>query len=273
MGDGKNSDHLPVRRRGDGRASIPLAAGSALLVLASLVHAQTEKPLRGIIVDQSGKAINQATVYGSVSKTCCPFRREATKTNAEGEFVLQSPGAVVHMWGEGFEPQSIIVSPESANLRVALKPAGNDLTMPNCAKRNMGERDIPKKGWNGMTFRVKSKGVKVLGGKWDVDYVRYIVRRKSGKAALELWFGPYAFQYTPDDELFLNSATFDQRNLVRPEWGVVGRDSWGQLKTGGRWRSTGGMGSGARYWEASPEDARVFDEIIDSICWTPYPKK
>lgn len=84
---------------------------------------------------------------------------------------------------------------------------------------------------------------------------------------------------TPDDEQFVESETFATRNVVMPkglvpgsEGGVIGSDTWGRLPNGKMWRQTAFGLEGARYWDVSSEDAALFDGIINSACWSPYPE-
>jgi hypothetical protein len=77
----------------------------------------------------------------------------------------------------------------------------------------------------------------------------------------------------PDDELFINSISFAQRNLVLSDGGAIGVDSWGQSRSGGTWRQTAALGEGARYRGVTPESTRIFDEVVNSVCIVPYPSK
>jgi hypothetical protein len=74
----------------------------------------------------------------------------------------------------------------------------------------------------------------------------------------------------PDEEQFVKSADFAQRNLASPDGGAVGIETRGHLRDGTSWRQIGMLGSGARYTDATPEDAKLFDQVIDSACFSPY---
>ncbi len=100
----------------------------------------------------------------------------------------------------------------------------------------------------------------------DADYVVYGIRLKRKGAELELWFGPTAFNPWPDDKLLVGSSDFSQRNIYRPEGDFMGMDSRGRTAEDGRWRHAGGVAEGAKYSDASREEAIVFDRIIDSMC-------
>jgi hypothetical protein len=102
-----------------------------------------------------------------------------------------------------------------------------------------------------------------------VDYVHYAIRTRRGTSLLGLWFGPYAISSEPDEKRFIESVSFEQRSLlVRGE--TAGIDSYGKSLDGKYWRQTGMLGSGAEYEEATKKDAEVFNQIIESICYTPY---
>jgi hypothetical protein len=65
---------------------------------------------------------------------------------------------------------------------------------------------------------------------------------------------------------------FTQRYLTIAA-GPIGLDSSGHLRTGGMWRQTGIFGSGAVYRDATAEEAKNFDEIMNGVCFVPYPSK
>ena len=102
--------------------------------------------------------------------------------------------------------------------------------------------------------------------------MRYAIRPEKGALSrLELWFGPYAISPDPDDKEFLNSVDFTQRNVLTPDSRVEGLDSRGRSRTGRTWRQTAVQGTGgAIYMETPPEEARLYDQIIDSICEAPF---
>jgi hypothetical protein len=77
----------------------------------------------------------------------------------------------------------------------------------------------------------------------------------------------------PDDQQFVESVDFSQRNLTSAKGDVIGMDSWGQLSSGLNWRHTAAFGSGAVYKNADKKSAALFDQIINSICTIDYPQK
>lgn len=265
----------------------PLAACLRLALILSFGIAtvspslpQAKSGLQGVVVGVDGAPLAGVSTY-DVWKDCCPHQEERVTSNEKGEFLLEHPGTVIHFSKANLRPLTVVVKPGTAQIRVMMTAADDSLTVPTCVKPGSDQKKI---GWSeyGVHFTVPKDGVKLLGGKPDVDYLRYVIEAMKGGSLLELWFGPYAMSWDPDNELFIKSAKFIQRNLIstKPidsQWtyadaGVVGRDSWGQMKDGSNWRQTGTLGSGATYKGASKEDARLFDQIINSICVTSHPK-
>lgn len=242
------------------------------LALVPSVFGQTDSSIEGVVVAKDGQPLAGVIVSGSIWKQCCPYQRDIVSTNEKGEFLLQHPGAVVHFLSKNQRPLTLLVEPGTSPLHIVLTPAENDLPVPVCSQPEPRHKLIPS-GKYGLHFSVPKNEVKVLDGKPDTDYVRYVIKPKKGDSFLALWFGPYAIPSEPEDEQFLNSSTFSQRNLVAVGGGALGADTWGQSKNGLSWRHTGTMGSGAIYQNASKEEAQLFDQIINSICTVPYSKK
>jgi hypothetical protein len=228
---------------------------------------QTGSGLDGVVTTTGGQPAAGVSVYGSASKTCCPFKSENTTTDENGRFHLEHPGAVVHFSKDGFEPQALVIPAGTPQVQVALSPPGNDLIAPPCGARQPGSKRI---GWR-VRFDLPRHAVRILGGKTDVDYVRYLIKPKAGDAYLELWFGPYALSTEPDDEDFLSSIEFSQRRIVTPGLGVVGTDTRGQHRDREKWRQTAiAGGGGARYKATGSEDVILFDQVVNSICMVPF---
>lgn len=235
------------------------------LALTPSLLAQSGPTMKGTVVTQDGQPVASVRILGSVWKDCCPQQREQVETDDKGGFVLEHPSAVLHFYKENFEPQTIVIPPGEKELRVTLAAATNDLALSPCGRAGGHQKGI---GWrkNGIRFTVPKRDVIIEGGKWDVDYVRWAIKTETGKSYLELWFGPYAMSIEPGDDFFLNSSEYTQRDISGPS-GPGGEDSRGHLKSGGSWRQTAVAGDGgAIYRDAQPDEAHLFDQIIDSIC-------
>lgn len=255
-----------------------LSLPSILLLIVAVgmtvpcLSGQTEMPINGRIVAKDGRAIAGVTVYGSLSKTCCPFKRERTTTDDTGRFHLEAPGAVIHFAKDNLRPASFVISPNNSEVVITMEPASESLLLPVCRNPGSGQQRI---GWGkyGLQYVVASREAKIFGGKPDVDYVRYVVRPKKDKVYLELWFGIYAMDIDPDDDLVVKSIKFSQRYVVDSEGRVVGLDSSGELADGTIWRQTSVLGNGgARYHHVDQKNAEFFNQTVNSACEVPYPQ-
>lgn len=147
-----------------------------------------------------------------------------------------------------------------------------DTLLPTCSQAKRGQRFISW-GKYGLHFLITKREVDVLGGKVDVDYVKYVIKPKNRGAALALWFGGMALSQKPDQQLLSASSNVTQAKIVDPSKEVIGLDSRGLLKDGSNWRQFVVHSEGAIYVKVSPEDSVLFDQIISSACWIPYPNK
>ncbi|MFZ0466489.1 MAG: carboxypeptidase-like regulatory domain-containing protein [Candidatus Acidiferrales bacterium] len=240
-----------------------------VLVVSLSAIGQATSQIHGTVLTKDGRPLAGAYVLGSEWKNCCPVQYDHMTTGAEGEFTLAHRVPVIHFTRDGFQPLTVIVASGSNELHVTMEPATDGLVLRPCGPPKPGERKIGS-GEYGLQFAVAKHAVKILGGKPDTDYVRYVVKPKKSQSSLELWFGPYAMSSEPEEEQFEKSANFVQRSLVLPNGGAIGMDSWGQLPDGTHWRQMAMLGSGARYTDVAAEDAKLFDEIINSACFTPY---
>ena len=252
-----------------------LVVASALLLAANQAASQSGSPLSGTVTNEAGKPIAGVVVVGSYWKDCCPAERDSVRTDVNGDFRIDHPGAALHFLKEGFEPQTIAVVPTTTNLRVILHPANSDWIIPACGKPT---HNLKRVRWSkyGIQFMIPRHAVKVAGGKPDVDYVRYVLRTKTGASYMELWFGGFTLQTAPDDDLIVASTGISQRNIRTASVNApfVGVDSSGHLRSGGLWRWTAILGRGGGvYRNASAQDAPIFDQIINSMCFVPDPKR
>jgi len=63
------------------------------------------------------------------------------------------------------------------------------------------------------------------------------------------------------------SRRVGEQEIRSPDGSLVGRDHWGDLNSGERWRYvTFRAGDGAGYRPVPPKDARLFDQILSSAC-------
>lgn len=240
-----------------------------ILCLPTL-NAQRKSTLSGRVTSAEGLPIEGAVVSVGALKLSDLKSLDHATTDKDGRFQLAYPGDVIRIRKEGFQPFTLVLDPSSPDITVTLTPEHDSLIAPLCTKSpTRGSRRIGY-GPIGATFDIPKKDVEILGGKWDVDYVRYVIRPKRRKGSLEFWFGPYAMSSEPPDEDYLNSLSFEERYLISATGERYGLDVSGIKRDNSRWRRTSiVMTGGALYQNALPEDATLFDRIIDSVCIAP----
>ena len=234
-------------------------------------------PVTGTVTAADGTPLADVTV-GASEWTCCPSQRDSVKTDKNGSFRIEHPGTVLHFLpGDDFQSKALVVASGMSILNVSMDKSSNNFSLANCKEP---ERGFQRIGWGkyGLQFDVPQREVKLARGKVDVDYVVDVVKSKHSDARVEFWFGPYAMEITPDDEMFVESETFETHKVLMPagpapgsEGGVIGADTSGRMPKDRMWRQWAVVGEGARYRNAPPEDAKLFDQIINSACWIPDP--
>ena len=101
--------------------------------------------------------------------------------------------------------------------------------------------------------------------------MKFIIKPEKHDAALVLWFGGMAFHPDPPGETIRTSASLAQTKLLSLDGHEIGLDSKGKKHDRSSWRWFGVFAEGGEYENASPEDAVLFDRILDSGCLIPYP--
>ena len=153
----------------------------------------------------------------------------------------------------------------TSELHIILRPDSNPFILPLCKSPAPGVRRI-EGGFMGLTFDIPKKDFEILGGKRDTDYVRWAIKLKSSKSFASLWFGPYAFNPEPGDDLLHDSVSITQRDIETPDRERVGKDSFGLLSNGDKWRHFYvAIADGAEY-RASAADALLLDRVVNSAC-------
>lgn len=236
-----------------------------MLFLALSLQCQ-ESGLSGKVTDSDGNALAGVTVLGGYS--CCPGKWDKSSTDVVGDFRLANPGSAIHLHKEGFAPKAVVVKTGGPPIQIILSKENGVLTIPTCKPSPRGYKRV---GFSHIRFDLPKHKVQIRGGKWDVDYVRYVVKLTNKGSALELWFGPYATSTEPDDKDFINSTDFTQREAILAGEGGGGTDSVGRTANGNRWRKLAFVSAGgALYRDASPQDAEVYNRIMDSACFIPF---
>ena len=233
------------------------------VLLIGLAQAQMSPGVHGVVVSESGKPLSGVTVR--TRKRCCPFMEKQTITDESGSFILQPDAVVAHFRADDFRPLSVVVHSGQEDLRIVLEGAeGTTWKIPFCASlKEHGERV-------GSTFKFLVPEAVATSGHTDVDYRKYFMKYPHTTDTLVLWSGPYASNVDPDGELLENSTSFSERWISAPATPNIGIDAVGFSKDGKPWRWCGLLitDSGS-YIGVSPEAAKYFDTVIDSVCVPP----
>ena len=231
----------------------------------SSTRSRPDTPVDGILTGSDGRPLVGVRVVGSLQLRCCPATIDSAESDAEGHFHLEHPGTVLHFSREDLRPQTLVLSAADSTVRVALEPSADDLEVVACEKTSQrGEKFAGRYSH----FAVSDSSMRIRRGTIDVDYVIHLIQPANGTSTLQLWFGDYALSSVPDDDTFIDSSVFRQRQVKTVRGEVIGLDSWGTLKNGRRWRQMSILSEGSIYRDASPEDAVAFDQIVNAVCTT-----
>jgi hypothetical protein len=97
----------------------------------------------------------------------------------------------------------------------------------------------------------------------------HVVKLKKRSAQIVIW---------RDDDVFreLNfafpvfSEHVEERDVRGPNGSLLGKDHWGYLNTGERWRYvTFRRGDAMGYWPTRPKESGSLDQVINSACSLP----
>jgi hypothetical protein len=176
---------------------------------------------------------------------------------------LEHPGTVLQFFREDLRPEALVLKAADSLVRVVLHPSADSLHTVVCGKAS---RRRDKLAGSHVRFSILDSSLRVHRGTTDVDYVRHLIESKARKSILEIWFGPYAMDGYPADDTFINSSVFRERHVLSARGEIIGLDSWGTWKNGRRWRQVSIASEGAVYRDATPEDADLFDRVINSAC-------
>jgi hypothetical protein len=225
--------------------------------------AQSAIDVHSTVSDVNGAPISGVTVWSNPEPGVKSAQSWSTETGADGAFALERVGDVLYLTKEKYEPLAVVITGKPFPGKFVMQASSNDFVLHPCGAVPAGERGF---GGLELRFAARTKGVEVLGGKPDADYVKWVLRPKSTAASVELWFGIYAMSLRPPEEQLIGAESFSMRNVVLENAAAVGIDAVGTAG-GGRWRQFSSIGAGgARYKDATNEEAKLFDAVIDSAC-------
>jgi hypothetical protein len=102
--------------------------------------------------------------------------------------------------------------------------------------------------------------------------ILYVITVKDGSTNMVISNGPLGFDQEFNSAISVFSAHIEERDVRTPQGRVVGKDSWGFLRDGDRWRYirfSGGDEVG--YRPTNSTQANMLDQVIGSACVVPKP--
>jgi hypothetical protein len=251
----------------------------APILIAVLLYPLSASPqlISGAVLDSEGKPLAGVEVYG-IRESCCPSSVPWTSTGANGKYVLKNAGSILHFRRIDLKPLSLRTE-GARTLNATMKPNESPMIVPACEEHGIGRF--------GDFLRFKPSPKRLTQSIRDVDYESYRFRAEDG-GSLESWFGPTAANIDAFKERYIKSREFSERAVFVPTLAVIGIDASGTYFNGRRWRwigtdphipkaaastekppftwhlsiSTNGIG----YNNASVDDQKEFDTVIDSAC-------
>lgn len=238
-----------------------------IFVIVFPVSAQAT-PLTGVVKSDTGQPIPKVKVV-----TNAPLEKQAkflginmtyhhyeTTTDERGSFRLPDHGRVVYFMRLDKRPVTKILSSSIANIQVEMEEASTTLwKVPQCKAESGNTR-------TGIAFKVlAADGVqakKVL--RFDLDTYYYGYQMPDGKfEAMVNWQDSTSDH--PSDERLLESIEFTERVWMAGK--RVGYDIRGERQDGKVWRFVSYRWGAISYQGNSRDAAKVFDKMIDGMCF------
>lgn len=199
-------------------------------------------------------------------------------TGSNGKYVLKNAGPILHFRRIDLRPMSLRIV-GTRTLNATMMSSESSMIIPMC------EGSTSSRFGDFLKFR-PSPAHRIQSGR-DVDYESYGFQSVGG-GSLESWFGPTAASVDTFKDRYIRSKEFSERAVFVPTLGVVGIDASGTYFNGRRWRWVGTnpeipkaaslseqprytwhlsvATNGIGYDNASADDQKAFDAVIDSAC-------
>jgi hypothetical protein len=217
--------------------------------------------VRGTVLGPAGGPLEGFMVFDDVLGGSPPVRQQ-TITNEKGEFEFSDSGQLLRFESPSYRPLALAVDPGGAPVRVRLEDAKrSDWTVPACGRVEDSAHRI---GFS-VLFAVPRA---MRSSPFDANGLRsyLIFPRESEPSAAELGISTGAVETAPSI-IFADSDWSEERWIKDSAGNVVGMDSRGRLKSGGRWRKAVFLGQDtASYSLPLGKQAGVLDRIINSAC-------
>lgn len=243
-----------------------LFAEAALIVFIILCCALSAHAteLSGVVKSETGKPLSGVRVYSdapmSGARTEDGFKTVEAITDRTGAFKLPGHGRIVYFKRQDLRPLTKVVALSSKRLDVAMVDAASSTwKVPLCS-------DVSDKAQRvGFNFMVNvldgviTKKIIHLGS--EMYYWGFYV----GERPEVMFHWVDSTSDEPSDEYILNSTKFSERLWTSGK--TTGYEARGVKSNGQLWRRVSFRWGAISYQNNSAESARVFDAMIDSMCF------
>lgn len=225
--------------------------------LSGVVKSEDGKPLVGVQILTYAPA-GPANILGMQVPTST--KRYEVATNRDGSFSIPSHGQLIYFHRADLRPLTKIVALAISRLEVTMEAGNRTLwEVPACSPTDKSTRV-------GIGFMVKvPKNVMVRKDDKRFEDGGYLFGYRMGEQVEVLinWWGSTSLE--PEDKYLLESEQFSQRMWMSGEkWGYEFR---GTLSNGKIWRRIAIRNGAITYQGNAKEAAKVFDSIIDDMCF------
>jgi hypothetical protein len=238
-------------------AIIGLSSRGSATELSGVVKSEDGKPLSGVQILTYAPA-GPTDILGMHVTTST--KRYEVSTKPDGSFSIPSHGQLVYFHRADLRPLTKIVDSAIKRIEVTMEEGTRTLSkVPACSSTDKSTRV-------GVGFMVTvPENVVVKKDDQRFEDGGYLFGYRSGKQIEVLinWWGSTSLE--PEDKYLLESREFSQRTWVSGEkWGYEFR---GTMLDGKVWRRIAIRNGAITYQGNTKEAAKVFDSMIDEMCF------
>ncbi len=229
----------------------------SVICCASFISA-TE--LIGVVKSESGTPIFGVRVYSHAPITGAEngFTIVKATTDKTGAFKLSNHGRIIYFKHQDLRPLTKVVELSAKRLEVAMQDAASSTwKLPLCS-----EDKLQRVGFNFMV-KVPDDVVVEKGDRFgnEVYFFGYYVGEQS--EVMVNWTDSTSDE--PGDKYLLDSTEFSERLWTSGK--TTGYETRGVMSNGQLWRRISFRWGAISYQGNSKESAKVFDKIMDNMCF------
>jgi hypothetical protein len=238
-------------------AIISLSSRGTATEISGVVKSEDGKPLSGVQILTYAPA-GPADILGMHVTTST--QRYEVSTKPDGSFSIPSHGQLVYFHRADLRPLTKIVDLATKRIEVMMEEVTRTLwKVPACSATNKSNRV----GVGFMVTVPENVMVKKDDGRFEDGGYLFGYRRGKQVEVLINWWGSTSLE--PEDKYLLESREFSQRMWVSGEkWGYEFR---GTMLDGKAWRRIAIRNGAITYQGNTKEAAKVFDWMIDEMCF------